>query len=145
MVLNRTPLVFRKRSAIWGGALAVGLAAAGWRSMYMAGVTISRPRVTLSGRSSIFRHLSIRHISTSLSQFNLFTPSSHMALTAPQPPPAWNHSAEDITRLTKEFIAEHRTVEDKIGALALSDCNFNSVRSKTRAIVLEFIFLTKYF
>ncbi|KAF8225878.1 metallopeptidase MepB [Tricholoma matsutake] len=50
-----------------------------------------------------------------------------MSLTPPQAPPAWNHSAEDITRLTKEFIANNRAVEDKVGALAPKDCNFQSV------------------
>jgi hypothetical protein len=56
-----------------------------------------------------------------------------MSLTPPQPPPSWDHSAEDITRLTKELIAKDRAVLDKIGSLALKDCNFNSV-SDTRFI-----------
>lgn len=51
-----------------------------------------------------------------------------MALTPPQPPPAWNHTAEDITRLTNELIAQDRAVQDKVGALAPKDCNFHSVR-----------------
>lgn len=51
-----------------------------------------------------------------------------MALTPPQPPPAWNHTAEDINSLTNELIAQDRAVQDKVGALAPKDCNFHSVR-----------------
>ncbi|KAF9468572.1 hypothetical protein BDZ94DRAFT_1153665 [Collybia nuda] len=49
-----------------------------------------------------------------------------MSLTPPQPPPTWDHSAGDIARLTQELIAKDRAVQDKIGALAPKDCNFNS-------------------
>ena len=38
-------------------------------------------------------------------------------LTPPQPAPVWNHSAEDILRLTKEAIERDRAVQDKVGAL----------------------------
>ncbi|KAG5349533.1 hypothetical protein C0989_003290 [Termitomyces sp. Mn162] len=50
-----------------------------------------------------------------------------MSLTPPQPPPSWNHSPEDITRLNNEYIAANRAVQDAVGALAPKDCNFTSV------------------
>ncbi|KAJ7288408.1 metallopeptidase MepB, partial [Mycena rebaudengoi] len=50
-----------------------------------------------------------------------------MPLTAPQPPPDWNHSPEDVLRLTKEAITQHRAVKDKVGALKPSECNYESV------------------
>ncbi|RDB18055.1 Thimet oligopeptidase [Hypsizygus marmoreus] len=50
-----------------------------------------------------------------------------MSLNPPQPPLAWNHTAEDITRLTNELIAENRAKQDEVGALAPKDCNFASV------------------
>ncbi|ETW81741.1 Metallo peptidase M3A [Heterobasidion irregulare TC 32-1] len=48
-------------------------------------------------------------------------------LTPPQPPPAWNHTAGDIARLTKEAIEKDRKLEDKIAALPHEQCNFESV------------------
>ncbi|KAF8158338.1 metallopeptidase MepB [Crassisporium funariophilum] len=50
-----------------------------------------------------------------------------MSLTPPQAPPTWNHTAEDITRLTKEAIENDRAIQDKIGALSPKDCTFESV------------------
>ncbi|KAJ6508867.1 metallopeptidase MepB [Mycena sanguinolenta] len=50
-----------------------------------------------------------------------------MTITPPQPPPEWTHSADDVIRLTKESIASHRAVEDKIAALSPSDCTYESL------------------
>ncbi|KAF9013473.1 hypothetical protein BDQ17DRAFT_1231331 [Cyathus striatus] len=50
-----------------------------------------------------------------------------MSLTPPQPAPQWNHSAEDITKITKELIEKDRKFQDKIGALNAKDCNFDSL------------------
>ncbi|KAJ7288404.1 metallopeptidase MepB [Mycena rebaudengoi] len=50
-----------------------------------------------------------------------------MPLTAPQPPPDWNHSPEDVLRLAKEAIIQHRAVADKISAMQPSEYNFESV------------------
>lgn len=51
-----------------------------------------------------------------------------MSLTPPQAAPSWNHTAEDIISLTKDAIAKHKATDDKVGALAPEDCNFESVR-----------------
>jgi metallopeptidase MepB len=50
-----------------------------------------------------------------------------MALTPPQAPPTWDHSAEDISKFTKESIEAYRKVMDKIGALDPKDATFESV------------------
>lgn len=119
----------------WGGALAVGLAAVNWRSI--AGGDI-RAGPTLTAFRSL-RPLNFRVISTThspLSLFSAISSNSPMALTPPQPPPAWDHSAEDITRLTKELIEKDRAAQDKVGSLAPKDCNFNSVRKLSRIFSL---------
>ncbi|KXN88219.1 Thimet oligopeptidase [Leucoagaricus sp. SymC.cos] len=50
-----------------------------------------------------------------------------MALVPPQKPLEWNHSAEEITSLTKKAIDEDRALQDKVAALQPKDCNFDSV------------------
>ncbi|KAJ8456732.1 hypothetical protein ONZ45_g18600 [Pleurotus djamor] len=50
-----------------------------------------------------------------------------MSITPPQAPPSWNHSAEEIISLTKQAIDKHKAVDDKVGALAASDCTWESV------------------
>ncbi|KAF8169249.1 hypothetical protein BJ912DRAFT_1025654 [Pholiota molesta] len=50
-----------------------------------------------------------------------------MTITPPQAPPTWEHSAEDITNLTKQSIDEYRKVMDKIGALEPKDSTFESL------------------
>ncbi|KAG9227507.1 metalloendopeptidase [Pleurotus ostreatus] len=50
-----------------------------------------------------------------------------MSLTPPQAAPSWNHTAADIISLTKDAIAKHKATDDKVGALAPEDCNFDSV------------------
>jgi metallopeptidase MepB len=50
-----------------------------------------------------------------------------MALTPPQAPPTWDHSADDITKFTKDSIETYRNVLDKVGALEPKDATFESV------------------
>ncbi|KAF8631796.1 hypothetical protein AX17_005011 [Amanita inopinata Kibby_2008] len=50
-----------------------------------------------------------------------------ISLTPPQPAPAWNHTPEDISKLTSELITKDRTLQDKIGALKSEECNFQTV------------------
>ncbi|KAF8895394.1 hypothetical protein BD779DRAFT_1660241 [Infundibulicybe gibba] len=50
-----------------------------------------------------------------------------MQITPPQPPPAWDHSPEDVTKLTKEIIEKDRALQDKIGALKPEECDFSSL------------------
>jgi hypothetical protein len=59
---------------------------------------------------------------------SLFSSNRHaMTLAPPQPPLEWNHSAEDITRLTKNAIEESRKILDSVGGLDAKDCTFESV------------------
>ncbi|KAG6850281.1 hypothetical protein H0H93_015538 [Arthromyces matolae] len=115
---RRVPeLVGPRRFLGWGGALAVGFAAVHLRSIagdIRANVTTCRSRVF------------IRSLATVKSGLFSF-PTSSMAITPPQPPPSWNHTVEDITRLNNEYIAANRAVQDAVAALAPKDCNFNSV------------------
>ena len=50
-----------------------------------------------------------------------------MPFTPPQPPPVWNHSAEEILKSTKEAIEYDRAIQDKVGGLDAKDCTFESV------------------
>ena len=50
-----------------------------------------------------------------------------MPFTPPQAPPHWNHSADDILKLTKEAIEHNRAIQDKVGSLDPKDCTFDSV------------------
>ena len=50
-----------------------------------------------------------------------------MTFTSPQSLPCWEHTAEDILKLTKEAIEYYRAVEDKVGDLDPKDCTFESV------------------
>ncbi|KJA24053.1 hypothetical protein HYPSUDRAFT_53952 [Hypholoma sublateritium FD-334 SS-4] len=50
-----------------------------------------------------------------------------MSITPPQAAPIWKHSAEDITKVTKESIEEYRKVMDKIGGLEPNACTFESL------------------
>ncbi|KAL0960667.1 hypothetical protein HGRIS_005696 [Hohenbuehelia grisea] len=123
------PRTARGRTVLgWGSALAVGLAA-------LTGGDIR----TVTQRSR-WKHAVCRESYGSLKSVLIaprsffstitFTKTSNqppMSITPPQPAPVWNHSADDILRLTKETIAQDREHLDKIGALSASDCNFNSV------------------
>ena len=50
-----------------------------------------------------------------------------MPFTPPQSPLLWNHSADDILKLTKETIEHDRAIQDKVGRLDHKDCTFDSV------------------
>lgn len=51
-----------------------------------------------------------------------------MAIALPQAPPAWNHTPEDLTRLTKDAIGVYKEQLDKVGGLKPEASNFSSVR-----------------
>ncbi|KAJ7780594.1 metallopeptidase MepB [Mycena maculata] len=118
----------------WGGVFAVGFAAVGWRAFTSgnsrAGLLgITHPKHTTLHTSGIVRQFnSLKGFSACTSLFSTITTSTpRMSIPAPQPPPDWTHTPEDVARLTKEAIASHRAVEDKIGALQPSECTFESV------------------
>ncbi|KAI0632166.1 metallopeptidase MepB [Trametes polyzona] len=50
-----------------------------------------------------------------------------LALVPPQPPLRWTHTPEEIHKLAKEVIEEYRAAEDRIGALAPEESNFESL------------------
>ena len=106
----------RKTAFGWGGALAVGLVAVNWRSItgHVGSCGDIRNR---------YAHLSLFCRPLSLLSFDKLT----MPFTPPQPPPLWNHTAEDILKLTKEAIEYNRAVQDKVGSLDPKDCTFESV------------------
>lgn len=71
-------------------------------------------RVSAPAKASIFSSI-------------LATSPADMALVPPQQALEWNHTAEDITRLTKKAIDDDRALQDKVAALNPKDCNFDSV------------------
>ncbi|KAF7346236.1 Metallopeptidase MepB [Mycena sanguinolenta] len=129
--LQRVHPKWPKRNMLqWGGVLAVGVAAVGLRSITSAGIPGSFRVVTPPNYTSIVNTLKAFSRPRSFSAITI--PSTSMAITPPQPPPEWTHSAEDVVKLTKECIASHRAVEDKIGALPPSDCTYESVFVSSR-------------
>ncbi|KAF9481172.1 metallopeptidase MepB [Pholiota conissans] len=116
----------RKTALGWGGALAVGLAAVSVRSI-SSHVSTGDIRYRY-GVHARYR-AALRSISTTASNlfFSAASNPSTMAITPPQPPPTWEHSAEDITKLTKQCIEQYRKVMDKVGALEPKDSTFESV------------------
>lgn len=127
---QRLPCLLPRKALLrWGGAFTIGLAAVSWRSIVSGDIRAKSTLSALQYPNTIIRNLNFRTLSTFNSRtfFSAISSSSTMSLTPPQPPPSWDHSAEDITRLTKELIDQDRAVQDKIGALAPKDCNFSSV------------------
>lgn len=106
----------RKAALGWGGAITVGLAAVSWRSV-SSHVACGDIRLRSSINSRFLR---------SFFSASSFT-TNNMALTPPQVPPTWDHSASDITKLTKEAIESYRKVMDQVGALKPKDATFESV------------------
>lgn len=114
---------FRKTTVGWGGAFTIGLVAVSWRSIssHVSGGDIR-------GRYSINTRSAQRAFSSSTSHlFFSLTSTSTMAITPPQAPPTWEHTTEDISKLTKQSIEKYRAVMDKVGALEPKDCTFESV------------------
>lgn len=128
---QRLPSLLRPRAFLgWGGALAVVAVKCNLRSI---GNGDFRSESTLRC-TTLLRTINTRALSTLQIPFSWssdISSNKQMSLTPPQAPPVWNHSAEDITRLTKEFIADNRAVEDKVGALAPKHCNFQSASIST--------------
>lgn len=122
------PRIAGRRATLgWGGALAVGLAAVSFRSItsHVSSGDI-RYRYGINARyRAVCRSLST---TTSKLFFAASSTPATMTITPPQAAPIWDHSAEDITKLTKESIEEYRKVMDKIGGLDPKACTFESVR-----------------
>jgi hypothetical protein len=56
------------------------------------------------------------------------------SLKPPQPPPSWSHTADDITKLTREAIARQRKLDDRVAGLSATDCNFDSVSRQSLTV-----------
>ena len=107
------PQIARQRTTVsWAGAHAVGLVVANWPGHRDVG---TRGDIRTRIRLGFCRFLSL-HIA-----------KHPMHLTPPQSPPQWNHSADEILKLTKEAIEYDRAIQDKVGGLDPKDCTFDSV------------------
>lgn len=49
------------------------------------------------------------------------------SLKAPQPPPVWKHSPEEVKKLTEEVLARVRSIHDQIAGIHPDKCDFESV------------------
>lgn len=114
------------------GLLAAGLATRWEARAALRSIAVSRQYtfgVTNKAYSVPLWRTAIRFSSSLSSIFALSSlSSSNMAnLTPPQPPPVWTHTPEDVLYLTKEAIEKDREVQDRIGKLPASECNFETV------------------
>ena len=139
----------RPKTALkWTAAVAVGLAAVTVRPAIVSRSTglLSAGHWHSSYWTGDIRTLAAqtqrRFLTNSIPRFSIFSSFTSslpkMSLTPPQPPPVWNHSAEDIVRYTKEAIEKDRAVQDAVGKLDPKDCTFESVREH-RLSLLGFI------
>ena len=51
-------------------------------------------------------------------------------LNPPQSAPSWTHSPDDLIRITKEAIEQHRKIADEVASIKDADCTFENVRTK---------------
>lgn len=105
----------------WKGAVVACAAAASWRFLHTAG----NVRAVTHRTHPIFRRLSIDF--RSISFLSATTDTMAPSLVPPQPAPSWDHSPQDIKRLTADLIAKDRALSDNVGALKPDECNFKSV------------------
>jgi hypothetical protein len=100
----------------------------------LATVHVKRLTVGSSARyiqlEAVTPHALSRSLHSAQGFLSVLTSTDTMAsLIPPQLSPTWTHTADDVTRLTKEVIAQDRSVQDKVAALAPDDCNMASVSS----------------
>jgi metallopeptidase MepB len=129
------------------GLLAVGLATRWEARAALRSVAVSRQYifgVTNKAYSVPLWRTAIRFSSSLTSIFAPSSlPSSNMAnLTPPQPPPVWTHTPEDVLRLTKEAIEKDREVQDRVGKLPASECNFETVSATPIYVTATFPHIT---
>jgi hypothetical protein len=129
------------------GLLAVGLATRWEARAALRSIAVSRQYifgVTNKAYSVPLWRTSIRFSSSLSSIFALSSlSSSNMAnLTPPQPPPVWTHTPEDVLHLTKEAIEKDREVQDRIGKLPASECNFETVGATLIYVAATFPHIT---
>ena len=107
----------------WKGAVVACAAAASWRLLHTPAGNVRVGTRT----HPIFRRLSIDFRSTS---FLVATVTMAPSLVPPQPAPSWDHSPQDIKRLTADLIVKDRALSDSVGALKPDECNFKSVSAQ---------------
>jgi len=102
----------------------------------LATVHVKRLTVGSSARyiqlqvEAVTPHALSRSLHSAQGFLSVLTSTDTMAsLIPPQLSPTWTHTADDVTRLTKEVIAQDRSVQDRVAALAPDDCNMASVSS----------------
>lgn len=61
--------------------------------------------------------------------FKFSTDTSMASLVPPQDPPTWQHSVEDIERLTTEVLAKNQKISNDIVHLPADKLDFDSVRT----------------
>ncbi len=111
----------------WGGALAVGLAALSARSI-LGHVACGDIRMRYHGRPIYSAIRSFTSLPQKLFSFSpLSSSTSTMTLKPPQAALKWNHTAEEILKLTKHAIEEYRKILDNVGSFDPKDCTFESV------------------
>ena len=132
------PVLARRERLTLGCALAVG----------MATIKFSSHCGDIRTRWPHQLNPVLRPFSTYLPQNQLFSslsPSNENTMTSATPPQApwqWNHSAEDITRLTKNAIEECRKAMDSVASLDPKDCTFESVSLCPILVTQKLTFIT---
>ncbi|KAJ7935586.1 metallopeptidase MepB [Mycena leptocephala] len=126
----------------WGGVFAVGIAAVGFRSLattsssFRSGLVTQYTLHTSGLGRTLFGRFNFG-IRPSFFSTIIIT-STPMSIPPPQPPPEWTHTPDDVAKLTKQAIATHKAVEDKISALKSSECTYESVFLALEAAETDF-------
>ena len=79
------------------------------------------------GLKAVTRLFSVSSASSGIFDTSSSSSSNLANLTPPQPAPVWRHTPEDVIKLTKEAIDKDREVQDRVGKLPASECNFDTV------------------
>lgn len=134
--------VYAHRRPLLGWSAALAVAAFATYHGSHAPLLTAGPKAhwtSIAGYSRVVTPALTRAFSTSYSLLSSFPSSTFtfssrsdpsmadLKLTPPQSAPKWNHSAEDILKLTKEAIQKDREVLDRIGKLPKDQCNFETV------------------
>ena len=135
-----------ERIVLAGHALEKGGYIGSFSSTGIHQIATQRPSLqTLSSRP--FLAHGRRYISTSVRlknaepvYFRLLPESNMASLTPPQSPPRWNHTPEEVIRLTKDAISRNKAVSDQVAGLLPADCNFDTVSSPAEPRI-EFDFI----
>jgi len=100
---------------------------------------IDSPSFRIRQRRHLTTTLTSRHaepLSTYL-DFRFSTDTTMASLTPPQPPPSWQHTVEDIERLTTEALARDKQISDNIVQLPEDKLGFDNVSPNSDALLLS--------